>query len=528
MPQADVIIIGSGIAALSAAFQLQFSKKVTILSKSNKYDSNSMLAQGGIAAAIDTNDSWQGHFEDTIEAGCHHNDSNAAELLVKQGAEEVLALIRSGFSFDQDPEGNLLLGQEGAHRFSRILHAGGDATGKAVIHFLLSQLNHNVEIIEDEMALDLIISDGICKGVYTRNSTGDIQTHLAQQTVLAAGGCGGLYLHTSNSNAITGDGLAMAFRAGAILTDMEFTQFHPTMLLIDGECVGLISEAVRGEGAFLQNADGDAFMEGVHAFGDLAPRDIVARTIFSQMKNGHRVFLNITSIQNFESRFPTISAMCKKHGVCLKEGLIPVSPGMHFLMGGIKTDLVGKTSIRHLFAIGEAACTGVHGANRLASNSLLEGLVFGSRLGIHILHSSDFAVTEHEELSGRFSTSEFILPSKLEIQWMMTNYAAIERSEAGLIHIKCWFEKFLQPISFWDINVNDFTKSEVEKINMMTAGWLIVISALRRKESRGGHFRTDYPHKDDRQWLKKKILLSKDDIQSNLQNRSGVMEIEYT
>lgn len=529
MPQTDVLIIGSGIAALSAAFQLQFSKKVTILTKSNKFESNSMLAQGGIAAAIDIKDSWQGHFDDTIEAGCHHNDSYAAELLVKQGAEEVLALIRNGFSFDQDSEGNLLLGQEGAHRFSRILHAGGDATGKAVIHFLLSRLNQNVEIIEDEMALDLIISDGICKGVYTRHSTGAIQSHFAQHTVLAAGGCGGLYMHTSNSRAITGDGLAMAFRAGAILTDMEFTQFHPTMLLIDGQCVGLISEAVRGEGAFLQNEDGDAFMEGVHVFGDLAPRDIVARTIFSQMKNGHRVFLNITPVQNFESRFPTISAMCKTNGICLKEGLIPVAPGMHFLMGGIKTDLVGKTSVRHLFAIGEAACTGVHGANRLASNSLLEGLVFGSRLGIHILNSSDFAGNGHDELAGKYLRKpKFSLPSKHEIRWMMTNYAAIERSREGLIHAKCWFEKFLQPISFWSINVNDFTNSEIEKINMMTAGWLIVTSALKRTESRGGHFRADYPDKDNRQWLKKKILLSKVDIQSILQNQSEVMEIEYT
>lgn len=527
MPQTDAVIIGSGIAALSAAYQLQSSRKVTILTKSTKYESNSMLAQGGIAAAVDKYDSWQGHYEDTMTAGSYHNDAFAAELLVKEGAKEVLGLIRDGFQFDRDSNGKLLLGQEGAHRFSRILHAGGDATGKAVIHFLLSQLNENTEIIEDEMALDLIICDGMCKGVFTRNAQGDIQQYFAGHTILATGGCGSLYKHTSNSQVTTGDGLAMAFRAGAVLTDMEFTQFHPTMLLVNGECVGLISEAVRGEGAFLQNESGIRFMEGIHAFEDLAPRDIVARTIFSQMKKGHRVFLNISSIQAFESRFPTISALCKKHGVHLNEGLIPVAPGMHFLMGGIKTDIDGKTSVSRLYAVGEAACTGVHGANRLASNSLLEGLVFGSRLGMHILNAPQYAFGEPESVKTRTSRKhEVVLPSKEEIKWMMTNFAAIERSEEGLFIAKCWFEKFLLPISFWDINVNNFTNKEYEKINMLTAGWLIVASALRRKESRGGHFRTDYPYKEDRLWLKKQILLSKYD--TGLKNDSEVMEIEFT
>jgi L-aspartate oxidase len=527
VPQTDVLIIGSGIAALSAAFQLQSSKKVTILTKSSKYESNSMLAQGGIAAAVDKYDSWQGHYEDTMTAGSHHNDPFASELLVRQGTKEVLTLIKGGFQFDKDSNGKLLLGQEGAHRFSRILHAGGDATGKAVVHFLLSQLGKKVEIIEDEMALDLIISDGVCRGVFTRNAKGDIQQHFAGHTILATGGCGSLYKHTSNSSVITGDGLAMAFRAGAVLTDMEFTQFHPTMLLINGQCVGLISEAVRGEGAFLQNENGIRFMEGVHAFGDLAPRDIVARTIFSQMKKGHRIFLNISSIPAFESRFPTISAMCKKYGVSIDEGLIPVAPGMHFLMGGIKTDVDGKTSVSHLYAVGEAACTGVHGANRLASNSLLEGLVFGSRLGVHILNFSQNAIEKTEIVNIRTSRKQdVIFPSEEEIKWMMTNYAAIERSEEGLLIAKCWFEKFLWPISFWDINVNNFTNIEYEKMNMLTAGWLIVTSALQRTESRGGHFRTDHPYKDDKLWLKKQILLSK--YNTELKIDSEVMEIEFT
>ncbi|MGG4491715.1 L-aspartate oxidase [Metabacillus idriensis] len=528
MPQTDAVIIGSGIAALSAAYQLQSSRKVTILTKSTKYESNSMLAQGGIAAAVDKYDSWKDHYEDTMIAGSHHNDAFAAELLVKQGAKAVLGLIKDGFQFDRDLHGHILLGQEGAHKFSRILHAGGDATGKAVIQFLLSQLNENTEIIEDEMALDLIIIDGICRGAVTRNAHGDIKQYFAGHTILATGGCGSLYKHTSNSLVTSGDGLAMAFRAGAVLTDMEFTQFHPTMLLINGECVGLISEAVRGEGAFLQNECGIRVMEGIHEFEDLAPRDIVARTIFSQMKKGHRVFLNISSISAFESRFPTISAMCKKHGVNLEEGLIPVAPGMHFLMGGIKTDIDGKTSVSRLFAVGEAACTGVHGANRLASNSLLEGLVFGSRLGMHILNSSQDAFAEAaESAKTRTGTKQdIIFPSKEEIKWMMTNFAAIERSEEGLSSAKCWFEKFLLPISFWDINVNNFTNEEYEKMNMMTAGWLIVASALRRTESRGGHFRTDYPYKEDRLWLKKQILLSKYDTE--LKNDSEVMEIEFT
>ncbi|MGP1909240.1 L-aspartate oxidase [Metabacillus sp. JX24] len=506
MPQTDVLIIGSGIAALSAACQLQKTKKVTILTKGAKVSSNSMLAQGGIAAAVSANDNISSHSVDTLIAGHFHNDEEAVELLVRQGAKDVLSLAENGLPFDRDSRGELLLGMEGAHSFSRILHAGGDATGRAMMRFLLSCLNENTVIHEQEMVLELIVENGVCLGAVSRSQNGLVNTHTAQHTILATGGCGKLYQHTSNADGITGDGLALAYRAGAVLADMEFTQFHPTMLLSGGGCAGLISEAVRGEGAFLQNDLDERIMEGIHPLKDLAPRDIVARVIFSQIKKGRSVYLNIMPVSSFEERFPTITAMCRKYNIAIENGLLPVAPGMHFLMGGIKTDLHGRTSVSRLYAAGETACTGVHGANRLASNSLLEGLVFGKRLA-HKIQS----IQETVDLKGSdaqvFSyRADIDLPEQEDIQQVMTAYAGIERTEKDLAKALHWFEKWLKP--YWTINVKDLTNDSAERLNMMTSGWLIVSAALQRTESRGGHCRLDFPDSNDAFWLKKQILLS--------------------
>jgi L-aspartate oxidase len=513
MPQSDVIIIGSGLAALSAAYHLRY-RNVTIITKSSWSTSNSMLAQGGVAAAVDSKDSWKLHYEDTLTAGCDHNHLRNVEYLVKDGPSEIKELIQNGMNFDTNQYGQLLLGKEGAHSRNRIIHAGGDATGKELTTFLFQMTKKYVSMIENEMAIELIMENGNCVGVYTKNNKGECQQYLASKTIIASGGCGAVYGHTSNADVITGDGIAMAYRAGAEIADMEFIQFHPTMLHIDGKCVGLISEAVRGEGAILINQNDEAFMSKLHPQADLASRDIVSRAIFYEMKKGNRVYLDISMIEDFSLRFPTISALCRQHGIKLESGKIPVAPGMHFLMGGIVTNDKGETSIKNLYAIGEAACTGVHGANRLASNSLLEGLVFGQRLATHLLsqsfdHQSATSFNLHPNRISNLDNNKH--PTKQEIQEIMTKYVGIQRTEQELLFTKKWFESYQDRVSFWDINVKDFTIDEIEITNMLTVGWLITTSSLHRTESRGGHYRLDYPNSVEK-WHRKQVIRTKNEM----------------
>ncbi|MGG3798261.1 L-aspartate oxidase [Metabacillus fastidiosus] len=514
MLQSDVIIIGSGLAALSAAYHLCHQKKVTIITKSSWKESNSMLAQGGIAAAISEKDSWQSHYSDTLVAGCNHNNDEAVEKLVQNGITEILEWFHKGLQLDCDEEGNLCLGKEGAHEHHRIVHAGGDATGREITKFIYNLIKQSVTIVENEMAVQLLINNGSCYGVITKKETGEIKKYIAAKTIIATGGCGAVYGHTSNAAVITGDGIAMAYRAGAEIADMEFIQFHPTMLYLDGACVGLVSEAVRGEGAYLVNQFDERIMQNVHPQEDLAPRDVVSRTIFYEMKKGNQVFLNISPIKQFETRFPSITALCREHHFDINSGKIPVAPGMHFLMGGIQTNDVGETSIKNLFAVGEAACTGVHGANRLASNSLLEGLVFGRRLAFHLVNTP-FEIPFHHDETDLENISEitFVLPTKEEIQSIMSRFVGITRTEEELAHAAKWLENYKDSSSFWQFNVKNFTISEIEIINMMTVGWLITTSAMMRSESRGGHFRVDYPLCDDSSWLKRQLVRIKEEMQ---------------
>ncbi|MFY4774741.1 L-aspartate oxidase [Metabacillus sp. RGM 3146] len=496
MPHSDIVIVGSGLAALTVAYHVCESMSVTIITKGSITDGNSYMAQGGVAAVMNAGDSWESHMEDTLQAGAFHNSIDAVEQLVKSGQKEIQELIENGVDFDKDPSRKLLLGKEGAHKHHRIVHAGGDATGKAIMLFLIQKLKNKVTFIEHTMAVHLLKKYGDCIGVIGKDAAGKLAYYTASHTVLATGGCGALFKHTSNHSSLTGDGIGLAYRAGAELADLEFVQFHPTMLSAEGKAAGLISEAVRGEGAVLQNEAGERIMNNVHPYKDLAPRDIVAREIFRRNQRGETVFLNINPVKNFTNRFPTISAMCRKYCIDLEKGLIPVVPGMHFLMGGIVTALNGETAVPHLYAVGEAACTGVHGANRLASNSLLEGLVFGKKLAVH-LKSRPIGKKEHpEELA---YTDQFLqeLPSKREIQSVVTAFLGIERNGPGLKNAYEWFNHFQLKIFSYEKFVKNSTIEQLEILNLLTAGLLISRSALLRIESRGGHYRRDFPEQEE-------------------------------
>lgn len=504
MPNFDVVIIGSGLAALTAAYRLSSEKNVIVITKSKKTNSNSILAQGGVASSLGDDDSWISHYTDTIIAGCQHNKNGAVEVLVKNGPNFISELMLGGMKFDQDKNGKLLLGKEGAHSTRRILHAGGDATGRELVRYMLDKVKNKVKIIEDEIAIDLIVVDQRCVGVETINNYDILQQYFAPHIILATGGCGTLYSFTSNDESITGDGLALAYRAGAELIDLEFIQFHPTLLNVDGKGRGLISEAVRGEGAVLVDEAGRGIMRNVHPLGDLAPRDVVARTIFNEMMRDNKISLDITMIKNFETRFPTIAQICKKNGVSFEDGKIPVIPGAHFLMGGVKTDQIGRTSITGLYAVGEVACTGVHGANRLASNSLLEGIVFGNLVADEIL-SSRLSYFEKFTAETPEKKKQLInLPTKEQIQQMMTENVGIVRNKEKLQLAVDWFAGYKK--KFNGKALASFNKEQLILINMITVGWLMATSALMRTESRGGHFREDFPLEDNFNWLKKELI----------------------
>ena len=502
--QANVIIIGSGIASLQLAKKLNPELNVIIITKSSITTSNSYLAQGGISVALSPNDDPYKHYLDTMEAGRFHNNSEAVDLMTKEAPHLINELLLDGCPFDRDDSGHVKLGLEGAHSEKRIVHGGGDSTGKTVIDFLINQINH-VTIMENTIVYDLMISQNRCFGVKGKDKDGNDVQILADHVVIATGGLGQIYSFTSSAETVSGDGIALAYRAGAELADMEFVQFHPTLLSAGGKGVGLVSEAVRGEGARLVTEDGTYFMEGVHPYKDLAPRHVVSQTIYNKLKDGHTVYLDISSLKDFESHFPTVSSICKENGIDIKTGMLPVVPGSHFLMGGICTDLNGQTTIPGLYAIGEVACTGVHGANRLASNSLLEGLFFGNRLASFINQSDVKQRKQMRSLKGVKTTS---FPRKLpDIEKLKTTMM----DRTGIARTKDSLEKQLKYLEEFEVNewVNaDIDRLPIEDINkvfMLICSWLVTKAALQRTESRGGHLRTDYPN-EDKNWENKQII----------------------
>ncbi|EAC4625347.1 L-aspartate oxidase [Listeria monocytogenes] len=476
MTKERVIIIGSGIAGCTAAFRLMHDYDVTIITKGLKEESNSMLAQGGIAAAVSKNDTPKKHFSDTFQAGCFHNKVLAVNQLVTNGPIVIQKLIAEGMTFDEQ-NGELSLGLEGAHQLPRILHTGGDQTGKFLTTFLQEKLT-NIHWQEQKMAIEIIKQNDSAIGVHCLDKENRLHTYYGEHIILASGGLGQLFPVTTNAATISGDGLALAYRAGAKLTDMEFIQFHPTLLFLNGRCHGLISEAVRGEGAKLIRADGSAVMTGVHPRADLAPRDIVAATLFAEIQDGNEVFLDITPIPNFEERFPGITANLDAYHVPFRETKrIPVHPGAHFLMGGIRTDLQGKTNIPGLYAIGEVANAGVHGANRLASNSLLETLVFGEKVAEYILTQKTNLI-DHPEIPLSNQTRTPHLPDKQLLQEKIWETLGITRKPEKITEFLHWLT---------DFDYANHTRETAEISHMLITAKLIAESALKRTESLGAH-----------------------------------------
>lgn len=511
----DFLVIGSGIAGLTFALKAAEYGTVAIVTKKEIMEANTAYAQGGIAGVLTEDDSFEKHISDTLEAGAGLCNREAVELVVREGPDRIRELIDYGAKFTQK-NGKLDLGREGGHSENRIVHAA-DATGLEIETVMVNQVrNHpNIRIFEHHFAMELLTEHHLgvkvktlekihCFGAYVLDAvTEEVIKMLAKVTVLASGGAGEVYQHTTNPSVATGDGIAMAYRAKARIENMEFVQFHPTSLAISEAGSFLISEAVRGFGGILRNASGEAFMEKYDERKELAPRDIVARAIDDQLKKRgeDHVFLDVTHLDAnaIKKEFPTIYETCLKYGIDITTQQIPVVPATHYTCGGIATDLEGQTSIEQLFACGETACTGLHGANRLASNSLLESLVFADRAvkkAVELISDLDFNtdIPEWDE-SGTANTEEWVLVShnRQELKQVMWNYVGIVRSDHRL-------ERALRRTELLFKETEDFyhrTKVSVplcELRNLVCVGYLIVRSAMMRKESRGLHFNTDYPN----------------------------------
>ena len=486
-----VLVIGSGVAGLHTAWraaeQCADPADIVLLTKQSLLDSATSYAQGGIAAALGAGDSPALHRRDTLAAGGILCDRDAVDVLVTEGPRRVRELRDAGVHFDLGPRGEFLLGREAAHSERRIVHAQGDRTGAEVVRLLVERVRADTRIMvmEHARALDLLIQDGVCYGARV-SVRGRAVELIANATVLATGGCGQVFRFTTNPSVATGDGYALAHRAGAELTDMEFIQFHPTALDSPETPLALISEAVRGEGATLLDAFGDRFMLAAHRLAELAPRDVVTRAVLRAQRKTGGVVLDATHLgEGFASRFPGIFAVCMARGIDPRRSPIPVTPAAHYTMGGVVTDLVGRTSVARLFAVGEVACTGVHGANRLASNSLLEGLVFAERVaraGVEASHLDRAPVARrwavpllHHENAARAAAEE--------IRALMWEHAGIERTSTGL-------RSCLDALS--EI-ASSLPEGATDAANMALTARLITEAALLREESRGGHYRADFP-----------------------------------
>jgi L-aspartate oxidase len=505
----DCLVVGAGIAGLRAAIETAKSKKVMLLCKGALTDSNTWNAQGGIASVLDKADSFESHKADTLNIGCGLCNEAVVDMVVRQGPQRIREMLDWGVEFDSK-NGKLATTREGGHSHSRIAHAHGDETGRALAEALIKKVTAtaNIRVVENFFAVDLLTNgENACVGVIGAGRDG-LQIVWARSTILATGGAGRLYRETTNPEVATGDGLAMAWRAGAVLSDLEFVQFHPTTLYIAGASRALITETLRGEGAVLLDSKGKRFMPDYDPAAELAPRDVVSRAILTQMlktKSTH-VHLDIRHFdkKHFARRFPLINELCESFDIDVSKDLIPVRPSAHYMVGGVKTDIGARTSIENLYACGEVASTGLHGANRLGSNSLLEGLVFGKIAGAAVGESQGKNDVKAKQRPIRFE----IQPSdrtRLDTSDVRNSLRALMWRNVGITRTEKQLAEAEEIIRFWQRYVMDKvfdSPTGWECQNMLTICLLMAQAARQRKESRGVHYRLDYPKTDNDHFLK--------------------------
>ena len=495
----DTIIVGSGLAGLTAAFHASKYGSVAIITKSQLDISNSYYAQGGIAVVTDPEDSFESHIEDTLVAGRELCDLDAVKILVTEGQKCVQELIQLGMQFDKE-NGEFVLGLEGGHSHRRILHAGGDATGKGLTSFMLKKVQgqSNIDAFEFTTVVYLLVENQTCSGVQAFDFvSGKNIIFRSKSTIIATGGLSRIYDRSTNPHTATGDGIALAYHAGAKLSDIEFIQFHPSALYIPGEDAFLISEAVRGEGAWLLNQEGERFMQHIHPLAELAPRDIVAYEIYNQLQLHHSdfVYLSLKHLdpETIKKRFSNIYHTLLNYNIDLTSDLLPISPAAHYMVGGIQTDLDGETNIKGLFACGEVASTGVMGANRLASNSLLECLVFGKRAAekANQYENTKNTLSEIKPIHVDQANENFFLETKNSIAALMSKKAGIVRSAKKLNDA---IEELQEIMKLLPEEINEYNLLKIKHITDICT--LICESALIREESRGGHIREDFQSED--------------------------------
>jgi len=508
----DLLVVGSGVAGLSAAVEASKHCNVLVLSKDSAAESNTLHAQGGIAVALGEDDSPEYHAADTIATGIRLADEEVVRSVVSDAPRRIRQLIEWGAKFDSE-DGHLVFGKEGGHSRARVIRANGDATGAEVERALLAKVRSiaNVTIREHAYLIDLLTLDGRCHGALISEPARGMTLVWAQATILATGGAGRLFREPTHPHVATGDGIAIAYRAGAAVRDMEFVQFHPTTLYIAGASRALISETVRGEGGILRNTYGERFMPNYHPDAELAPRDVVSRSIVSEMRRTQStcVYIDLTHLpkEKVRRRFPKIGELCADFDLDITEDLIPVRPSAHYMIGGVVVDQEGRTELEGLYACGEAASTGLHGANRLGSNSLLEGLVYGCRAG-------DAAGSAAAKVGRRpaclpIKSEERKRPGHIDVDDMQNSLRSlvwrnlgIERSQPYLTHCE-------QTINFWCSYVltKEFKRPRGWELqNLLTLAKLITHAASKREETRGVHHRTDFPERDDVNWLKHVVI----------------------